>query len=474
MALTFERIIDELIKDNKQFSYDKLYAQLIDPKRESSVSIGSILKYNGTNKEFLTNNLISRLKEIFKYSKPESLVPLIDNESAIFLLNNSVITKEWINSYLLPGSKRKIEEELISKVDENINSALSFHKKLLENDFLPIEWVNDYLKSILKNLCLQKISNKLLKKTEIKDIINNGIISEFDLNKYYTKEEIDELLEKPVGFFSLGDWSNVPELLPDRVDVFVLGTPSAGKSIFLAGLLYYMKDLSGRVVFNLHNTSGLTYGNQLVSSVRVGTLPPPTPPRIIQHIPCDVTGTSGAIHPLTFIEMSGEIFKNVYGETTEGIKEKEGGDKLIQHLFSENNKLLFLCIDYMRDKREDAEMDVSQGDNLEYALLFIEQNNIMESVDGICLIITKWDLSNGETVNSFIDKKYLNLKRLCDKLKDKYKIPFEVFTFSIGDFDGRGKYKYNSEYSKKIYEWISGASKIIPGKKKKGFFKKLF
>jgi hypothetical protein len=474
MAMTFNRIVEELIKDNQLFTSDKLYAQLVDSNREENTNIMNLLNYNGPNKEFLIQNLVNRLRELFNKSKPENLIPILNQNSGLKLYGMNVISSDWFNSNILPQIKKETELELIKKIENSISGAIEFFKQIKYNELYPIDWVNDSLFEKFKNTCIGKLENKSINNSDIKNLNDYGLLSEGDLMKFFSKNEIDEILEKPVNHFKLGDWSNVPELLKDRTDIFVLGTPSAGKSIFLSGMLYYMKIKLGNLDIKQHNLSGNTYADQLVTAVSRGSLPPPTPPRIIQHIPCDVTTNSGYVHPLTFIEMSGEIFKNIYGENVQSINEKEGGDKLIQYLFSGNKKILFLCIDYVRDKREDYDTDTSQGDILGFSLGFLEGNEILSTVDGICLIITKWDLSNGEAVNSVIDKKYLNLYNKCEKLAQKFDIPFEVFTFSIGDFDKRGKYTYNQDYSKKIYEWISGATRPINQNKSNNSFLKIF
>jgi hypothetical protein len=474
MALDFNRIKDELIKDNPLFTYEKLYAQLIDSQRDENINLKSFFEYEGTNHEYLRQNMISRLIVLFNNGlvKPESLKLLIpDFNIAEKLIEENVIDISWYNNYLAESYRKNEESEIYKKLNNNENINISLYQN---NRFVTSEWLNNTVLPLIKKKYIKDIKGGCLKNIEINNLLQNGIITELELiDLGYSREEIDKIMGVQAKPFPLGNWDEVPDLLPDRIDVFVLGTPGSGKSLMLAGLLYYIRiEKGGLDLFN-QNRSGTLYADQLTDSVENGTIPPRTPEEIIQHISCDIIGSSGNKHPLTFIEMSGEIFRNIYGESLETIEKKSGGIKFKQYLTNNNRKLLFLAIDYAIHQKG-IKLNTSQSNNLEYALKFMDENGTLKNTDGICLLIMKWDLSEGEKVKEFLDRKYKNLLNLCESYKSKYKLEFNIYTFSVGNFTETGHYSYDPEYSKKIYEWISNCARIKNTSQKKGFLRKLF
>ena len=107
---------------------------------------------------------------------------------------------------------------------------------------------------------------------------------------------------------------------------------------FKSGLSRHKKKCTESIKNNLLNIS--TKSRQSINGINNGVLPQGTPKDGVNYVPIDLKNpNNGRIHPLNFIEMSGEKFLDFYrdGETEE-ISSK-------RYLKNDNRKLLFFVFD---------------------------------------------------------------------------------------------------------------------------------
>jgi hypothetical protein len=310
---------------------------------------------------------------------------------------------------------------------------------------------------------------------QIKELLDKGKLTESDILKgsAMTSDQLSELMGRPVDVMQIDfDWTDVPPLLPDRVDVFVLGIAGSGKSSFMAGLIYYA-DKMGLLEMGIENTKGFLYGQKLISAVEQRLLPPRTPVESVQYMACDFRNGKPLVnHPLTFIEMSGELFKKLYGVTKESFP-----PKFHEYLFeSLNNKIIFLTVDY-KIHEEKVRLDNPQRAHFTFALQFFERNAVLNSTQAICILITKWDASKDKSpaaAQEFLRQEYFSLYRQCERYQEQYGLKFEVFTFSLGEFDARSRYTYASQDSETLFNWLTSFSPVRKEKRKGGWRDGLF
>ncbi|MCC5944867.1 MAG: hypothetical protein JJT94_08020 [Bernardetiaceae bacterium] len=321
------------------------------------------------------------------------------------------------------------------------------------------------------------------RRAAIEDKIRKNLSSDEDIRNYVFEGlfTADELLEKQlisserkrrlfpeVVKVPFGDWDNVPPLKENRVDVFVLGVASSGKSCFMAGLLHYA-DSIGRIQHHIENRTGYQYANTLIDAVGRGLVPPPTSVDHIQYMACDLIDDDGDKHPLTFIEMSGEVFEGCHLKTIDEVPVK-----LKSYFFENpNRKIVFLAIDYGLTFSN----DVSQRTQFDFILKFLEENGMIQNLECLVLILTKWDKSpdqSEEAAKDFLQKRYMSLIRLCRDFKEKYGLNYYIYRFSLGKFHHAHSYDYNEADSKRIFELLCQFSPIQQEPKKPGWFNKLF
>lgn len=284
------------------------------------------------------------------------------------------------------------------------------------------------------------------------ELIREGLLS--------SEKEADLFPKKVLVDF--GDWKNVPDLKENRIDIFTLGIAASGKSCLLGGVLHYTEQ-KGKLRIGIGNPTGYQYAHTLMEAVGNGLLPPATSVDYIQYMECDLVDANNDVHPLTFIEMSGEVFKDCH------LKQLADMPPKFKKFFFDNpnNKHILLAVDYT--------MSAAQKKHFDYILQFCEENGMLETVEGITIIITKWDKSQdtNENARDFLEKNYLSLKNLCEQFADEYDLSFHVFTYSLGKFRHNPvtgvetKYTFDESYSKKVYDLLSTTS-VKKQKGKKG------
>ncbi len=322
-----------------------------------------------------------------------------------------------------------------------------------------------------RNIYLTQINNGELTDNEIKNLVDDGWFSgEYLMDRGVISKNKFEILFATARTINYDEWENIPPLLLNRVDVFVFGMAGSGKSCLLAGLLQYGNN-EGKLTRVIHNMSGYAYADTLIEAVESGRVPTATSVDHIQNIACDIKDSRGDIHPLTFIEMSGEHFQDIYTRDMAYIKEKK--PKLVEYLFeSPNQKVIFLAIDFQPSA-------FNQRKYLEFMLGFLEANGTMKTVEVIVLVITKLDGQNNnivEEANEFLKKQYKTILELCKDYAEKYGLDFLIYKFSLGNFKSKVVYEFNPADSQKLFDLLATITSKKTSKNKKGggFWGKIF
>lgn len=320
-----------------------------------------------------------------------------------------------------------------------------------------------------QNIINQKFSNK-----DIIELLTERQITEAVLVKegILKQEEVDYILGRPLPLLKVDfeSWDEIPELLPNRFDVFVLGSVGSGKSAFMAGLFWYSRK-NGLLINKTDHATGHVYLNAITDAVERGVLPPRTPEEKMQYMLCDFKTPNNQYVPMTFVEMSGEVFQKCYGKKSEDMP--KNFKKYITH---ENSKVIMLAVDY-NEHLSTSYSDISQASKFSFILQVLDKEEALKNAKAICILITKWDKSidqSAEAAKAFLQEKYAEVYMLCEMMKDKYKIKFEVYCFSLGQFTPRNSYVYDDKDSKLIFNWLCSFIPVKAEEKKPGFLRRLF
>ena len=306
--------------------------------------------------------------------------------------------------------------------------------------------------------------------SQVLDLVNREILEREDIKRLISRERYDMLFPEPIHV-DFGEWKDIPPLKPNRVDVFVLGIAASGKSCFMSGLLNYVEKM-GCLSHNITNISGYSYANKLILAAENGKIPPRTSKAVINYMECDFINPKNNkwVHPLTFVEMSGEVFEDCNLKSVEEIRKVR--PKFAEFLLdSPNDKIIFLALDYSESADQRMKFD--------YILRFLKENKVTQTVRAVGLLVTKWDRCPDKTPDAprtFLSRSYKNLVNLCNSLEREEKnLKFEVIPYSLGDFKSEYFYLYDEKDSKTVFEWICGFAHILDtSKKKTGIFGGIF
>jgi hypothetical protein len=372
--------------------------------------------------------------------------------------------------------KTKFKQKTITleQLKGYVNNGTLTKRDILLFEFFPSRSEFEQAFPVTKSEHIAEMKKGLYTDAQIKDLLAAGIMSEQDLLDYGVKSklELDLLFDRKAGYYDTDfDFSDVPPIREDRTDIFVFGIAGSGKSSFMAGLMYYMHK-NGLLVQHMNNMVGYVYMYSLINTVQLRELPKPTAVNYVQYMECDLSDRQGRTHPLTFIEMSGELFSNLFGKPKSALN-----PKLDEYLFkSTNNKVIFLTIDYNAHLSGSAYV-VRQDAKFNFILQFLDHEGMMNTVESICILITKWDSNIGHDPNAaenLLKDEYLTLYNQCKLYESKYSLKFRVFCYSLGRFNATNRYEYDDSYSKLLYEYLAHVTPVHATQKGNSVFKRLF
>lgn len=313
---------------------------------------------------------------------------------------------------------------------------------------------------------------------KIKDLYNSGDITMEGLAAHtsMTAEEIDILDKWPGKGESINpDPDSLPPLLNNRTDIFFFGVPGSGKSCVLSSLMYYMDEI-GVIADNTYNLIGTQYRNQLKDDYSKRVLPDGTAVEAIHYMPFDLRNLSDKSqkHPLNFVDMSGELFRDAYEKGINSIH-----PKVVEYLKHKNRKVIFLIIDYNVHLRPELEVGPSQSSMLTAGLQMLDDFGTLKKVDAINVLVTKSDLfpddcDKTEYASEFMNTKYRNfVENLREKMNEyagKNSFEATIYPYSIGKVKFKGLLVEQDLTSAENITMALQQDTFV-GKRKKGLFK---
>ncbi len=228
--------------------------------------------------------------------------------------------------------------------------------------------------------------------------------------------------------------------------------------MMIAGLVYYGIN-SVRLEHLSNRDSANRYLNSLYETIEKEAHAKATSSDVLQFFECDFLSVNNQKHPINVIEMSGEVFCQ-FEDNSAIPNNRTEIPPLINELLSNNNKKIFvLVVDYAGIVYDFH--DIRQKNILISSLRTLEQNGVLEKINAIKIVISKWDLNpiGSKTEASKILQKtgYEQLQNLCDEYAKEYGFTFSFDTFSLGNFYGYNNRRYNFDKTdtKKLFDWCT-------------------
>lgn len=371
-------------------------------------------------------------------------------------------------------------DKLVSQIQriETDNSKLRHQK---DNNI--IDTIEKYLirqRRVTKEDFLSKLADdhNLLSSGVVNQLVSKDIISLTDLSDigieddFITKMLEDKMLEDD-GDISVG---NVIEKVPriekihkQSTEIYFWGIPSSGKSNALAAILGVAQN--GHIAKSMDmdtQSQGYGYMNTLIDQFQEGkvcTMTEGTAIDSFYEMGFDLVDDNGRIHPITCIDMAGELMRCMYKSNANmnlDPKELEMLDTMTKILIdnrSLNRKMHCFVIEYgAEDKLYEGK---PQKTYLSGAVSYIKDTGIFDKdTDYIFIMVTKADkMKNAtkESIGKYIEDKYLglynNLVQIC---KDREINDGNVIklAFSIGDVCFQNYCKFDKRPAENVVQEI--------------------
>lgn len=443
--------------------------------------------------------------EIEKQKEDEYIQTTTDDAWTLVDKNNSESLREFIKNF--PNSNH-IEEanQLINQLlyyeimgvnaDTLVSQIHNFQtdKNLTieQKDNNIIDAIEDYIKGnkITKNDFLAKLSDdhNLLSSGVVKRLINQGIILTSDLLNLGIEKAFIQRMFKGDSAITFRTPEKLDRIHKQSTEIYFWGIPSSGKSCALGAILSVAA--SGRIAKSMDpDTSSQGYGYMtklidLFQNGEIGTLLEGTPVDSFYEMGFDLVDKENRIHPITCIDMAGELMRCMYKENAgdpmsdSDIEMLDTMTKVLIDNRSTNRKMHIFVIEYGAEDRKYE--GLPQKVYLEGAVSYIKDTGIFKKdTDAIYIMITKADKAKNNSpsfFNQYINDRYLGffngLEQIC-KDNEINKGHVEKLAFSLGDVCFQNFCKFDARPAENVVNLILQRSASFRGGKRGWFERKL-
>lgn len=355
-----------------------------------------------------------------------------------------------------------------------------------------IDAIEDCIKGnkITKNDFLVKLSDdhNLLSSGVVKRLINQGIILTSDLLNLGIEKAFIQRMFKGDSAITFRTPEKLDRIHKQSTEIYFWGIPSSGKNCALGAILSVAA--SGRIAKSMDpDTSSQGYGYMtklidLFQNGEIGTLLEGTPVDSFYEMGFDLVDKENRIHPITCIDMAGELMRCMYKENAgdpmsdSDIEMLDTMTKVLIDNRSTNRKMHVFVIEYGAEDRKYE--GLPQKVYLEGAVSYIKDTGIFKKdTDAIYIMITKADKAKNNSpsfFNQYINDKYLGffngLEQIC-KDNEINKGHVGKLAFSLGDVCFQNFCKFDARPAENVVNLILQRSASFRGGKRGWFERKL-
>ena len=283
-------------------------------------------------------------------------------------------------------------------------------------------------------------------------------------------------------------YGTTPASIPEgRTEIYFWGAPGSGKTCTIAAILGTAQK---RGFYDPQQGNGLMYMNQLSNLFinNTATLPPPTGVEITQALSFDLRDENHKKHPVSLIEISGEIFEcfsyAISGQAIPDDGHLSAYNSLLNFLQSTDNpKYHFFIID-VNNTTLDC-FGQSQMTYLQNAALFFNNKNIFnEKTAGINILVTKSDLltdnksERSSAAIQILRDRYLNFVNSLKDIALEHNLirslddMIPVIPFTLGEVYLKDKCLFDPEMSDQVIRVLQENVAMKQKKKRFGWLNK--
>lgn len=421
----------------------------------------------------------------------------------------STLCKEGIISFkVLPNA------DSLTKQIRNIETD----KSIIDKDFKTARLVRLYMLTMEGSsvLASQPIKDRkddvllligdepnLLGSDAMRFLVEWGSITYGDLQDVGIPYEFINLLNDKRAIESSEAPPTLDQVVRLSTEIYFWGIPSSGKSCAIGALLSMMSESDYvKSMDPKPESQGYHYMHQLTERFRQGdiiTLPPGTRVSSTYEIGFDITDRLGRLHPITFIDLAGELIRCMYKKnsklplTTEESAALEILTNILVDKRSDNRKFHVFVLEYGGESRQYE--GFTQATYLGGALDYISETGIFKDfTDHIYLLVTKADKAKSEIDELGTDEGKYNQQELFKKEMDAIKKYIEqvhgnmgftrrlknacitnhindgvldVLPFSLGDVCFKDYCRFKGDYANEVIADLVEKTWYIPAWKRK-------
>lgn len=339
---------------------------------------------------------------------------------------------------------------------------------------------------------LEKLSDdhNLFNPLTAKSLIESGV---FSLDDMMSIGIDNRFLQKMMGVDGDGTevFSTIEKFIGVKkkcTEVYFWGIPASGKSCALGAIMSVAA--SGTVARSMDmdpDCQGYGYMNRLINMFRAGevnTLMGSTALDDFYEMGFDLTDDRRKVHPITCIDMAGELMRCMYKENAKE-KELEDVEKIMLATMRKtlsstagNRKMHFFVVEYGAEDR--LFEGLPQRTYLEGAAAYIKNTGIFHrETDAVYILVTKADKAKTltpEAIRRYVEENYRgfynNLENVC-RTNNINGGRVEIVAFSLGEVCFQNYCRFDPRAARNVVNIMMGRSAGAQGGKK-GFWARMF
>lgn len=376
---------------------------------------------------------------------------------------------------------QRINDLLLDSImDYDIDTLIDEIKRILNEAGTTASYKNDNIANKIRSYIDKRYATKaefldklredcnLLNASAIKHLIDEHIITIADLSGIGIDKQFIKAMLSGWQTNSYTYTRSLDRIHKQSTEVYFWGIPSSGKSCALGAILSVAG--SGRVakVMDADTASqGYGYMTYLTSHFpqngEVGTLLGGTPIDAFYEMGFDLTDESNRTHPITCIDMAGELMRCMYKSNADmplndaELNMLDTMTKVLIDNRSTNRKIHFFVIEYgCEDRIYDG---YHQDVYLNGALSYIKDTGIFKKeTDAIFIMVTKVDKMKPVTrdaITQYVKDKYLGFYKGLNKICEDNEIngkKVEIVAFSLGKVCFQSYCKFDTKPAENVVD----------------------
>lgn len=380
------------------------------------------------------------------------------------------------------------------------DSLVSLIKQIqTDNTKTPAQKDNNILSEIQKHIDEGKISKTdfLQKIQEDHNLLSAGVVKKLVESKYILLADLKSLgidkgfiqnMMKGTPSATFKEPERLDKIHKQSTEVYFWGIPSSGKSCALGAILSVAAN--GTIAHSMDpdtGSQGYGYMTKLINlfqNDQIGTLMEGTAVDAFYEMGFDLVDNDGKIHPITCIDMAGELMRCMYkANANDPMSETDELmlDTLTRVLIDNkttSRKMHIFVIEYGAEDR--LYEGLPQRVYLDGALSYIKNTGIFKKdTDAVYIMITKADKVKNpskEVFTEYINEKYKGfyngLEKIC-KDNEINKGRVEKIAFSLGEVCFQNYCRFNARPAANVVNLLLQRSASYRGGRR-GWFEKTF